>query len=167
MCSTVTRPQSVVSLSLSPCGVFRAWVNVFQFLWLLFVSPCFSHQGKAAWESPLSWTPCLNPKWAASRCSQTQRRGFPRPSKSSPSVMVGKLSCWVTNSWICWLMIQMLWLVHAQKTCWKIASLFPDIEEKGVRMKLTVIDTPGFGDQINNENWWVTWLLKKISPWFV
>lgn len=28
-----------------------------------------------------------------------------------------------------------------------------DIEEKGVRMKLTVIDTPGFGDQINNENW--------------
>lgn len=31
--------------------------------------------------------------------------------------------------------------------------LFADIEEKGVRMKLTVIDTPGFGDQINNENW--------------
>lgn len=30
-----------------------------------------------------------------------------------------------------------------------------DVEEKGVRMKLTVIDTPGFGDQINNENWWV------------
>jgi len=31
--------------------------------------------------------------------------------------------------------------------------LYTDIEEKGVRMKLTVIDTPGFGDQINNENW--------------
>lgn len=31
--------------------------------------------------------------------------------------------------------------------------LCSDIEEKGVRMKLTVIDTPGFGDQINNENW--------------
>ncbi|RVE75426.1 hypothetical protein OJAV_G00017210 [Oryzias javanicus] len=28
------------------------------------------------------------------------------------------------------------------------------IEEKGVRMKLTVIDTPGFGDQINNQNCW-------------
>lgn len=27
------------------------------------------------------------------------------------------------------------------------------IEEKGVKMKLTVTDTPGFGDQINNENW--------------
>ncbi|XP_018595638.1 cell division control protein 3-like isoform X2 [Scleropages formosus] len=28
------------------------------------------------------------------------------------------------------------------------------IEEKGVKMKLTIIDTPGFGDQINNENCW-------------
>ncbi|XP_051987385.1 neuronal-specific septin-3-like isoform X3 [Xyrauchen texanus] len=28
------------------------------------------------------------------------------------------------------------------------------IEEKGVKMKLTVIDTPGFGDQINNGNCW-------------
>ncbi|XP_015215896.1 neuronal-specific septin-3 isoform X4 [Lepisosteus oculatus] len=28
------------------------------------------------------------------------------------------------------------------------------IEEKGVKMKLTVIDTPGFGDQINNEDCW-------------
>lgn len=35
-------------------------------------------------------------------------------------------------------------------------SFCADIEEKGVRMKLTVIDTPGFGDQINNENWYTT-----------
>lgn len=34
-------------------------------------------------------------------------------------------------------------------------SLFAVLEEGGVKMKLTVIDTPGFGDQINNENWWV------------
>lgn len=27
------------------------------------------------------------------------------------------------------------------------------IQEKGVKMKLTVTDTPGFGDQINNDNW--------------
>lgn len=33
------------------------------------------------------------------------------------------------------------------------AVVLADIEEKGVRMKLTVIDTPGFGDHINNENW--------------
>ncbi|XP_061766781.1 neuronal-specific septin-3-like isoform X1 [Nerophis ophidion] len=36
----------------------------------------------------------------------------------------------------------------------EIKSVSHDIEEKGVRMKLTVIDTPGFGDQINNENCW-------------
>ncbi|XP_075880291.1 neuronal-specific septin-3-like isoform X3 [Nelusetta ayraudi] len=36
----------------------------------------------------------------------------------------------------------------------EIKSISHDIEEKGVTMKLTVIDTPGFGDQINNENCW-------------
>uniref|UniRef100_K7G8N7 Septin 12 n=1 Tax=Pelodiscus sinensis TaxID=13735 RepID=K7G8N7_PELSI len=36
------------------------------------------------------------------------------------------------------------------------------IEEKGVRMKLTVTDTPGFGDQINNENCWDP-IIKYIS----
>ncbi|CAI5679957.1 septin 9b isoform X2 [Oreochromis niloticus] len=36
----------------------------------------------------------------------------------------------------------------------EIKSVSHDVEEKGVRMKLTVIDTPGFGDQINNENCW-------------
>lgn len=32
---------------------------------------------------------------------------------------------------------------------------FAVIEEGGVKMKLTVVDTPGFGDQINNDNWLV------------
>uniref|UniRef100_A0A7N6APS8 Septin-type G domain-containing protein n=1 Tax=Anabas testudineus TaxID=64144 RepID=A0A7N6APS8_ANATE len=36
----------------------------------------------------------------------------------------------------------------------KLHSISHIIEEKGVKMKLTVIDTPGFGDQINNENCW-------------
>ncbi|XP_034469040.1 septin 9b isoform X1 [Hippoglossus hippoglossus] len=36
----------------------------------------------------------------------------------------------------------------------EIKSVSHDVEEKGVRMKLTVIDTPGFGDHINNENCW-------------
>ncbi|XP_006869722.1 PREDICTED: septin-9 [Chrysochloris asiatica] len=36
----------------------------------------------------------------------------------------------------------------------EIKSITHDIEEKGVQMKLTVIDTPGFGDHINNENCW-------------
>ena len=28
------------------------------------------------------------------------------------------------------------------------------IEEQSVRLKLTVTDTPGFGDQINNDKWY-------------
>ncbi|KAF4092524.1 hypothetical protein AMELA_G00021980 [Ameiurus melas] len=35
-----------------------------------------------------------------------------------------------------------------------LQSISHIIEEKGVKMRLTVIDTPGFGDQINNENCW-------------
>ncbi|KAM9599202.1 septin-12 isoform 3-T3 [Morphnus guianensis] len=36
----------------------------------------------------------------------------------------------------------------------QVQSITHVIEEKGVKMKLTVTDTPGFGDQINNENCW-------------
>lgn len=28
------------------------------------------------------------------------------------------------------------------------------IEEKGIKLRLTIIDTPGFGDAINNTEWW-------------
>lgn len=44
----------------------------------------------------------------------------------------------------------------------EIKSITHDIEEKGVRMKLTVIDTPGFGDHINNENCWLP-IMKFIN----
>lgn len=48
-------------------------------------------------------------------------------------------------------------LVLAPETQWfrLFVSVFAVLEEGGVKMKLTIIDTPGFGDQINNENWWV------------
>lgn len=29
----------------------------------------------------------------------------------------------------------------------------PVIEEHGVRLRLNIVDTPGYGDQVNNENW--------------
>ena len=35
-----------------------------------------------------------------------------------------------------------------------IQSISADIEENGVRLRLTVVDTPGFGDFVNNENSW-------------
>ncbi|KAE8577068.1 hypothetical protein XENTR_v10004416 [Xenopus tropicalis] len=44
----------------------------------------------------------------------------------------------------------------------EIKSVTHEIEEKGVRMKLTVIDTPGFGDHINNENCWLP-IMKFIN----
>ena len=28
-----------------------------------------------------------------------------------------------------------------------------DIEEKGVKLRLTVVDTPGFGDAVDNQQW--------------
>ena len=36
-----------------------------------------------------------------------------------------------------------------------IKALSVDIEENGVKLKLTVIDTPGFGDFVDNEKWFV------------
>lgn len=32
-----------------------------------------------------------------------------------------------------------------------------DIEEKGVKLRLTIVDTPGFGDAVNNTEWCVPW----------
>lgn len=29
-----------------------------------------------------------------------------------------------------------------------------DIEEKGVKLRLTVVDTPGFGDAVDNRAWY-------------
>lgn len=35
-----------------------------------------------------------------------------------------------------------------------------EIEERGVKLRLTVVDTPGYGDAINSQDWcvfFVTW----------
>ncbi|KAI9013833.1 Septin-domain-containing protein [Phycomyces blakesleeanus] len=36
----------------------------------------------------------------------------------------------------------------------EIQSITTDIEENGVRLRMTVVDTPGFGDFVNNEESW-------------
>lgn len=28
------------------------------------------------------------------------------------------------------------------------------IEENGVRLRLNIVDTPGYGDQVNNDDWY-------------
>jgi len=40
-----------------------------------------------------------------------------------------------------------------------------DIEENGVKLKLTIVDTPGFGDYVNNENSWQP-ILENIEARF-
>jgi septin 7 len=35
-----------------------------------------------------------------------------------------------------------------------IQSISADLEERGVKLRLTVVDTPGFGDFVNNEDAW-------------
>lgn len=57
----------------------------------------------------------------------------------------------------------------------EINSVTHIIEENGVRLKLTITDTPGYGDQVNNDNCWEpiikhikeqysTYLRKELTP---
>ncbi|GAA5850898.1 hypothetical protein JCM8547_009124 [Rhodosporidiobolus lusitaniae] len=43
---------------------------------------------------------------------------------------------------------------HERPQTVSIESITADIEENGVRLRLTVVDTPGYGDFINNEDGW-------------
>ncbi|XP_004349897.2 CDC10 protein [Capsaspora owczarzaki ATCC 30864] len=38
----------------------------------------------------------------------------------------------------------------------KVSSTSVEIEEKGVRLRLTIVDTPGFGDAVNNQDSWAS-----------
>ena len=38
----------------------------------------------------------------------------------------------------------------------EITKYTVDIEEKGVKLKLTIVDTPGFGDAVNNTEWYAS-----------
>jgi septin 7 len=41
---------------------------------------------------------------------------------------------------------------HERSKTVAIESITADIEESGVRLRLTVVDTPGYGDFINNDD---------------
>ena len=43
--------------------------------------------------------------------------------------------------------------VEMLKRTIKIDTHKVDIEEKGIKLKLTVVDTPGYGDAIDNSQW--------------
>lgn len=42
----------------------------------------------------------------------------------------------------------------ASKSTTEIATVTNTIEENGIRLKLSITDTPGFGDQVNNDDCW-------------
>jgi septin family protein len=45
--------------------------------------------------------------------------------------------------------------VHRKKKTVSIDSSSIILKEKGVQLNLTIIDTPGFGDAVDNSNWLV------------
>ena len=45
-----------------------------------------------------------------------------------------------------------LFLVYPPKTV-EIETRTVELEEKGVKLRLTVVDTPGFGDGMNSTEW--------------
>ncbi|CAO3600786.1 unnamed protein product [Absidia cylindrospora] len=45
-------------------------------------------------------------------------------------------------------------LTHEASQTVEVKSITSDIEENGVKLRLTVVDTPGFGDFVNNEECW-------------
>lgn len=42
--------------------------------------------------------------------------------------------------------------VETPKTV-NIQAISADMEENGIKLHLTIVDTPGFGDFVNNEDW--------------
>ncbi len=50
--------------------------------------------------------------------------------------------------------INLLFLVHPPKTV-EIETRTVELEEKGVKLRLTVVDTPGFGDGLNSTEWFI------------
>lgn len=42
-----------------------------------------------------------------------------------------------------------------------------EIEERGVKLRLTVVDTPGYGDAIDSQDWCVSVSLHMLIPLFL
>jgi len=47
----------------------------------------------------------------------------------------------------------MILFIERAKQTVKIDASTVEIEERGVKLRLTVVDTPGFGDAIDNTDW--------------
>ena len=47
----------------------------------------------------------------------------------------------------------MLFFIEKIKKTVSIEASTVEIEERGVKLRLTIVDTPGFGDSINCSDW--------------
>lgn len=41
-----------------------------------------------------------------------------------------------------------------------------EIEERGVKLRLTVVDTPGYGDAINSQDWFETLVSSQSGSYY-
>ncbi len=53
--------------------------------------------------------------------------------------------------------------VHRKKKTVSMDSSTIILKEKGVQLRLTIVDTPGFGDAVDNSNWYVQFFLQFLS----
>lgn len=50
--------------------------------------------------------------------------------------------------------MNLILVLERTKQTVKIDASTVEIEERGVKLRLTVVDTPGFGDAIDNTDWY-------------
>jgi len=59
----------------------------------------------------------------------------------------------------------LFFIVHPPKTV-EIETRTVELEEKGVKLRLTVVDTPGFGDGMNSTEWFIDFYFISFFKFF-
>lgn len=92
--------------------------------------------------APLSSTRCVKPMPSLTRsCHRRKWLIWKMASRSNPSPLVSAPARKLTG-------LTRALEIHLFLAC-------AELEEDSVRISLTIVDTPGFGDQIDNEYWCV------------
>ena len=80
--------------------------------------------------------------------------------------VVTKTSSFYKASSLLWIVKSLTWIyLQSFKNIYFVAEKIErtvqieastvEIEERGVKLRLTVVDTPGYGDAMNSQDWWV------------
>lgn len=57
------------------------------------------------------------------------------------------------RGWVCSVLMSVCVSEKIERTV-QIEASTVEIEERGVKLRLTVVDTPGYGDAINSQDWY-------------